>query len=346
MRDFTGYVHGINLGGWLSQCDYSEDRYNSFITEKDFEVVKNWGLDHVRIPVDYNLVEDAEGNYKEEGFARLQKAIDWCRKYGLHMILDLHKTFGFSFDIGENETGFFENEEYQERFYRLWEEFAKRYGMNTDMLCFELLNEVTDKAYCDTWNRVSTTCIKRIRAFAPDMRIIIGGYYNNSIEGLKDIAEPVDDKVVYTFHCYEPLIFTHQGAHWVDGMNTSFRMPFESTYKQYAENSASNFGSWQSLEVSNLAGFDPEKQLGIEYFEKLVEEAIRVAEERNVPLYCGEYGVINFATPEDTMKWYRQICACFDKHHIARAAWIYKEMDFGIADAYLDSVRDEVLKCI
>ena len=114
MRE-KGFYRGVDLGGWLSQCDYSEDRYNNFITEKDFEVVKSWGLDHVRIPVDYNLVEDAEGNYKEEGFARLQKAIDWCRKYGLHMILDLHKTFGFSFDIGENETGFFENEEYMER---------------------------------------------------------------------------------------------------------------------------------------------------------------------------------------------------------------------------------------
>ena len=346
MRDFTGYVHGINLGGWLSQCNHTQERYDNFIKEEDFQVVKSWGLDHVRVPVDYELVEDAEGNYIEEGFARLQRTIDWCRKYGLNMILDLHKTFGFSFDIGENETGFFENEAYQERFYRLWEEFAKRFGQNIDMLCFELLNEVTDKAYCDIWNRISTNCVKRIRAFAPDMRVIIGGYYNNSIEALKDIAEPVDDKIVYTFHCYEPLVFTHQGAHWVDGMHTDFRMPFDGTYRQYADHSAVNFGAWQSLELSSFAGFDPDKQLGIEYFEKLLEEAVRVADERNVPLYCGEYGVINFVTAEDTLKWYRQINACYDKYHIARAAWCYREMDFGLSDAHLDPVRDELLKVI
>ncbi len=35
---------------------------------------------------------------------------------------------------------------------------------------------------------------------------------------------------------------------------------------------------------------------------------------------------------------------CFDKYHIGRAAWSYKEMDFGISDAHMDSVRDEVLK--
>ena len=41
--------------------------------------------------------------------------------------------------------------------------------------------------------------------------------------------------------------------------------------------------------------------------------AIQVAEKYNVPLYCGEYGVIDHATPEDTVKWYRDIHAALDK---------------------------------
>ena len=28
-----GIQKGVNLGGWFSQCDYSEDRLNNFITE-------------------------------------------------------------------------------------------------------------------------------------------------------------------------------------------------------------------------------------------------------------------------------------------------------------------------
>ena len=36
MRTFDGYMHGVNLGGWLSQnADTSETHYNQFITEAD-----------------------------------------------------------------------------------------------------------------------------------------------------------------------------------------------------------------------------------------------------------------------------------------------------------------------
>ena len=49
---------GINLGGWLSQCEPSIDHYESFIKEEDFKIISNLGFDHVRVPVDYNLVEE------------------------------------------------------------------------------------------------------------------------------------------------------------------------------------------------------------------------------------------------------------------------------------------------
>ncbi|WP_026509058.1 glycoside hydrolase family 5 protein [Butyrivibrio sp. LC3010] len=340
MKQFPGFSHGINLGGWLSQCNHTKERYDNFIKESDIEKIKSWGLDHIRVPVDYDLVEEKDGTYKEDGFAYIQKAIDWTGKYGLNMVLDLHKTFGYSFDNGEQEAGFFENEKYQERFYKLWEQFAERFGKYEDRLAFELLNEVTKKEYCDTWNRVSTECIKRIRKFAPTIKILLGGYYNNSIVALKDICAPYDENVVYNFHCYEPLVFTHQGAAWIESMDNSFRMPFDSTYREYDENAFAQLGNRpEELKVS-----DPDKKLGIEYFEQYMEEAVRVANERNVALYCGEYGVIDLATPEDALKWYQAIGTCFNKYNIGRAAWSYKEMDFGLSDARMDAVRDEILK--
>ena len=159
----NGYMQGINLGGWLSQCDHTRERYDTFIREEDFARIAAWGLDHVRVPVDYDLVEDAAGNYREEGFGYIRKAVDWCGRYGLNMVLDLHKTYGFSFDDGEEEHGFFEAPAYQERFYRLWEQFAERFGGFSDRLAFELLNEVTEKSYSDKWNEIAAECIRRIR---------------------------------------------------------------------------------------------------------------------------------------------------------------------------------------
>ena len=311
-----GFYKGVNLGGWFSQCDYSEDRLNNFITEPDFVKIASWGADHVRIPVDYNIVEKEEGGYKEEGFVRLDNAFALCRKYGLNAVLDLHKTAGFSFDFGEKEEGFFEKEALQERFLRLWEEFARRYGKLYETVAFELLNEVTEEKYIGEWNRIAAECVKRIRAYAPDTVILIGSYWNNSVEAVKDLEKPADDKIVYNFHCYEPLKFTHQGAYWTPLIVPEERMSFE------------------------------ESGTTAEYFEKMFAGALKKAEENGTELYCGEYGMIDVVSPEDTLKWYRTIHEVFEKHKIARCAWNYKELDFGISDSRLDGIREELIKCL
>ena len=326
MKKFEGYEKGINFGGWLSQCDHTKERYDTFIVEKDFEEVKNRGYDHVRVPIDYELFENKDMSFKEGGFAYIEFAIDMCRKYGLNMVLDLHRTPGYSFDPGHNEAGFFENEKYQNHFYLIWETLARRFGNNADMLTFEILNEVTKKEYSDTWNRISTECIRRIRTIAPDIRILLGGYYNNSIEALKDLPAPYDDKIIYNFHCYEPLIFTHQGAYWIPSMDTSFRCPFKMTYREYVERGNEQLGD---IHV-DFSPFDPDSCPGEDYFDYLLKEAVEVAKERDVALYCGEYGVIDLADEADRRVWYDTFHKVMDKYNICRAVWNYKEMDFEV----------------
>ncbi|MBQ2184890.1 MAG: cellulase family glycosylhydrolase [Lachnospiraceae bacterium] len=345
MKKFEGYERGINLGGWLSQCDHTKERYDNFITEEDFAKVAG-SYDHVRIPVDYELIltdydtfKDFapvigyghnpvmvhEYSFNEEGFLYIDFALNMCRKYGLNMILDLHRTPGYSFDPFHGEKGFFESEEYQNIFYDIWEHFAQRYGQNTDILTFELLNEVTKKEYNDKWNEVSVECIKRIRQFAPDIRIIVGGYYNNSLEAVKDLALPYDDNIVYTFHCYEPLIFTHQGAYWIETMDVNFRCDYEMPFSKYEELSEKYLSqAYASFKVFNQEDCPDER-----YFEHLLQEAIEVAQERNVALYCGEYGVISLADKKEAAKWFHDFNAVMDKYNIGRAVWTYKQMDFG-----------------
>lgn len=65
MRRFNGYMHGIDIGGWLSQCDYSKEHLDNFITEEDIKRIKGWGCDHVRVPVDYNIFQDEKRLYRE-----------------------------------------------------------------------------------------------------------------------------------------------------------------------------------------------------------------------------------------------------------------------------------------
>ena len=309
-----GFTRGVNLGGWMSQCDYSEERLNGFIREEDFARIAEWGLDHVRLPVDYNVLEEPAGDaWRADGFDRINRAAEWCRKNGLNLVIDLHKTAGFSFDADEQETGFFSSERYQERFYRLWEQIASRCAGSPDHIAFELLNEVTDPAFMDTWNRVADTCIRRIRAIAPKHLILVGGYHNNSAHAVPALNPPADDRVIYNFHCYEPLRFTHQGAPWVPEMDTAFRLSFD------------------------------EAAIPEDYFDKLFAPALEAARKNGAELYCGEYGVIDRAAPEDTVKWFRMIHDTFERYGISRCAWSYREMDFGLSDPRMDGVRAELL---
>ena len=339
MRIWAGYQKGVNLGGWFSQCDHSRERYDRFITEDDFARIRSWGADHVRVPVDYELLEDAEGRWREDGCRRLEETVARCRKNGLNMVLDLHKTAGFSFDDNEGEVGFFDSETYQERFYRLWESIARRFGRHADMLAFELLNEVTGKEYAEKWNRISGECIRRIRAIAPDVYILVGGYYHNSAVAVKDLAPPADDRIVYNFHCYEPLIFTHQGADWIATMDPAFRIPVTADFGRMEEASVRMLPGLSQA----FKGFPPEATLSSAFFDAFFAEAAAVARERGVPLYCGEYGVIDRVDPEQALAWYRMIHPAFVKAGIGRAAWSYRQMDFGLSDPRMDGVRPELV---
>jgi len=339
MKKFIGYEKGVDFGGWLSQCsEYTTAHYEEFITEKDFEVVASWACDHIRLPVDYQVFQNEDGSFIERGFTYVENAISWAKKNKLNLILDLHKTLGFSFDHDMSSNSFFDSTELQEYFYTLWEEFARRFAKNEEMLSFELLNEVTSPSYSDKWNKIAAQVIKRIRAIAPTIKILLGGYWNNSIDALKDLDKPVDKNIVYNFHCYDPLLFTHQGAYWVAGMPQDFRLEYPTTFKKH--NEAARKYNFKDFIVRD----GEEGSFDRNYFINKFMTGVKLCEERDVALYCGEYGVINNASPEDTLKWYKDINAAFKEYGIGRACWSYKSMSFGLVDDNMKGVLSELVK--
>lgn len=346
MRRFEGYRKGVNLGGWLSQCvSYDEEHFNNFITEKDIEAIASYGLDHIRVPVDYDVFmkETTEMDVvNEEGMSHIDACIGWCQKHGLNMILDLHKAKGYMFDSAavQNADLFFVDEMLQETFYETWEMFAQKYGKFHDMLAFELLNEVVNPDYSDKWNEIATNAIKRIRRFAQDTVIIVGGVNYNNVFAVPGISVPFDDKIVLNFHCYEPLCFTHQKAYWVDGMPDDFEMSYPEELdvirKKSEEFSKDHMGAVFNKCMEEEGGF----------FDKLFRKAADYAAQKNVPLYCGEYGVIDQAPLTDTLNWMRDIHESFEKFGIGRALWNYKNKDFGLVDDHYAPIFKEMTEVL
>lgn len=192
-------LYGTNLGGWLVQESwlvptevhrvygqiemmltlanrFGEDGMNellsvyedNWVTETDFERIKNIGFNCVRIPFTYlNLTNAicydestqsyvrtpfAELQIQESGFSRIDWALSMCEKYGLYAILDMHGAVGsqsgndHTGDIsnpnggllwGDDETGRVCREKTKE----IWVAVANRYKDKQCVAMYDLMNE-------------------------------------------------------------------------------------------------------------------------------------------------------------------------------------------------------------
>ncbi|KAH8914914.1 glycoside hydrolase family 5 protein [Atractiella rhizophila] len=82
-----------------------EEHYNTFITEKDIADIAAAGLNWVRIPIPWWVIEtwDGEPFLERVGWKYVLKGFEWCRKYGIRVNLDLHAVPGSQ--NGNNHSG-------------------------------------------------------------------------------------------------------------------------------------------------------------------------------------------------------------------------------------------------
>lgn len=345
MKCFEGFQKGVNLGGWISQfAKYDTEHFDHFISRDDIANIASLGFDHVRVPVDYNVLEDDEGNFIESGFAYLENCRIWCEEYGLHMLIDLHECFGYSFDpLKKNmdRKKFFYDDALQERFLSLWKEIARRFRAYPNQVAFEPLNEVVLWEVSDAWNLLVRKYIETVRAIAPDNWIVVGGVCYNNVLAVKLLEKPQSHRIVFNFHCYEPMIFTHQGAYWMERFPSDYRIDYPRSVAEYRSETQ------RILEENTGTLFlDEVKDMGPDYFDIIFRDALEAAKKCDVPLYCGEYGVIDLADNDSKLRWLRDIHTAFSRHSIGRALWNYKEKDFGLMDDSFREIKDQFIACL
>ncbi len=331
---------GINIGGYLSQCNHEKEHYESFFVEEDVRQIRDFGFDHIRLPFDYSVVQDENGESIPEGIELLRKNVLLGQKYGLNVILDLHKASGYDFNFAgdASKNNLFSSEALVQKFLLLWKMIASEFGTYKHVI-FELLNEVVETENADAWNRLIQRAIAEIRPIAPRTPIIYGGIVWNSAGTLKLLDPPSTNDIIYTFHFYEPLLFTHQKAPWVEYIPMD-DVPYPDTMENFRARS----------EILGIKGdavmMSKAKTMGPEFIREMVSEATKAAEKAGVPLYCGEFGVIDQAPVEDTLRWFEDVMTVFSENKIAHAMWTYKEKDFGLIGSHYEPIRERLISAL
>lgn len=239
------YIVGTNLGNWLNpegymfdfkktNCewmindmvcelagsDFAREFWQAFkdnyITEADIAYIKQTGANTIRLPFNYKLFtrEDYMGkNDETEGFKQMDKVIDWCRKYDLHLILDMHDCpggqTGDNIDNGHGYPWLFESEASQQLFCQIWQKIASRYKDEPVILGYELMNEPIATMFSDSLRAALNAKLeplykratKAIREVDLNHIILLGGaQWNGNFEPFSDWK--FDNKIMYTCHRY------------------------------------------------------------------------------------------------------------------------------------------------
>jgi aryl-phospho-beta-D-glucosidase BglC (GH1 family) len=269
---------------------FFEKLLDNFLGEDDLKYIAGCGANAVRLPVNYRHFEDDEKpfEYKDEGFRRLGQALDWCEKYGVYVILDMHAVPGWQnahwHSDNENAVSlFWGHRHFQDRLKSLWQEIARRYKDRPVIAGYEVMNEPivntpagdlphmyyeNYKPKWDVMNRVYRELVAAIRAVDPRHIIVLeGDRYGHLFEGLD---APFADNLLYSSHNYTIAGF---GPGKYPGDFNSFR----------TDQAAVN-GYWDRAKQASVWSESP---------------GTRFAEKYHTPLLAGEFGSQYNNSPED-----------------------------------------------
>ncbi|MDP6614544.1 MAG: cellulase family glycosylhydrolase [Candidatus Marinimicrobia bacterium] len=189
-------------------AEYLMDIYRSnWIKNSDFDIIKSFGMNTVRLPFDYKLLMGSDSepfSLKKDAWEWLDHTIKMAKERNLYVILDMHGAPGrqsgmdHSGRVGYNKL--WSNKGYQKQTAWLWNQISKRYKDEPTVAAYDLLNEPWGS---DEKNlkKVVLECYRGIRE-NNDNHIVIFPGHTSGIDFYENIRSVNLDNVIYTMHFY------------------------------------------------------------------------------------------------------------------------------------------------
>jgi len=300
----TPFARGFNLGGWFQGA--SAQDITNFNTITDLENMVALGADHVRVPIDLRNMSGDGPSYTIDPilFMYLDRLVDWCEALGLYVILDNHTLLSLDADP-ESEA----------RTVTVWRQMAAHFADRSELVLYEILNEPIGMPTWE-WGRIQQKAIDAIRAVDTTHTIIVSPAEMGSYDELRELPWYDDDNLIYTFHFYDPFLFTHQGTYWTDpSMETLSGVPYPYSASRMPSMPRSFSGTWLAQQWDWYADAGTAASLA-----DRMSVPVRFGTQRRALIYCGEFGVwAPAAAHADVVRWYADVRALLDADGIGWA---------------------------
>jgi endoglucanase len=309
------YRRGVNFGNHLEMRRFNEDRYK----ESDYTRVKAAGFDHVRIPIGWHLHTGPAPDFVIEPkfFGVVDQMVQRARVAGLRVVLNIHH-FDDLTDDPWSQTN---------KFCAIWRQVAGHFRDENDVV-FELLNEPKDKATAEVMNVIWAQGIETIRKIAPERTIMVGTARWNSTDTIDALKLPEGDRnLIVTVHCYEPFLFTHQGATWAgnDPMTVGIRFPGPPETPIEKNPKATN--RWVDKWIADYNTLPTDQNpSSAKAFRPRIEKAAKWGREHGRPVYVGEFGAIKLADQKSRANYDRTMIETCEEFGVGWAAWDWNAM--------------------
>lgn len=307
------FTKGVNFTNWL-EYRTAEAIDPDYFTRADFVNAKSLGCDVIRLPIHFERICSTEDGYSipQKVLTILDNAVAWTAELGLHIILDFHNA---------THADSFTPVDVEKVLNPVWTQLATRYKDAPDHVVYEIMNE-PHGIEIPVWNAIIERVFKLIRAIDGKHWIIVGGADWNSTAAMKTLPDFHDDKVIYTFHYYDPHTFTHQGAVWCH-MERVLGLPFPYD----AEKMPPLPENPTDVEKRCFSTYPMTGRL--EAVVDCFDQYAAFSQDRNAPVYCGEFGCFMSVPDELRVNWYRIVAQLLEERGIARTSWDYRG-GFGV----------------
>lgn len=319
------FSRGVNLPEWF-QTDNARQLQFTKYTKQDFINIKSLGCDVIRLPINMNYMTSGAPNYKFDPLfiTLLDSVISWSESLKLYLVLDNH-----SFDPASSSDG-----GVGPKLIKVWAQMAAHCKDRSKYLMYEILNEPHDISTRD-WGVIQQNVINTIRVEDTKHTIIVGGSNFNHYSELKNLPVFADTNLIYTFHFYDPFLFSHQGAKWT-GMSSISSVPFPYNATKMPDLKASlNKNAWLDSLINN---YNVDGTL--DKVKSLIDEAVNFRKARNVKIFCGEFGAyIPHSDNADRVYWHDVVRKYLEEKGIPWTIWDYQG-GFGLMNANTAGVFD------